>query len=350
MKASDAKAWFEFLKSFRIEHLIIFILAIALVYLLVHPDKVLVWKGILQSFLIFSQKAQKDSICNRVCGSIRHATKQMPEEERALFPETVKIEWKDGENETRESFLNGNQVIVRMCRTDNIHKTTSIAALEMAKAGVLANGKRYMNADVSQASDYLVARKLISNISSGQSLGYFDEMYFRPQYDSNAEFRQYFDQLITTDHNGMYVSVFLNETRKMADLLFPEPANVESQKDNLDFLRFLYNLCVRNNDASFRYVGKYIKVDVAFTGDLRVLRSQGYDFYVRKCYDALYDRINTVYIFAIGMRTQDAMGVEDLFNEQHPNFANTKRTPYIHVFPDQRKKHGICIEFQKIAE
>ncbi len=347
MTATDAKEWFEFLKGFRIEHLIIIVFVIAFAYLFVNPDIILVWKGIIQSVFVFSKEAQKSSISNRVCGSIKHATRKLPECDKALFPESVKIEWKDAENETRESFLNGKQVIVRMNRTNNINKTTSIAVIEMAKIGVLANGKRYMDNKVSAASDYLIARKLLAHIRNGDSLGYFDEIFFRPLYDNNSEFKEYFDQLLATDRNGMYTSVFLNEIRKMADALFPEPTNKCAQNDSVAFLRFLYELCTKDENASFRYPGYYIKVDVAFTGDSNVLYHEGYDFYVEKCHEALSNKMNTVYIFALGMKRDDAIGVEMLFQERYPNFATTKRTEYIHRFSDQHRKNGICIEFQR---
>ena len=59
MKADEAQAWLDWLKSFRIEHLIIFAHVIVIAYWLRNPEKVLVWKGIIQSIFAFSQKAQK---------------------------------------------------------------------------------------------------------------------------------------------------------------------------------------------------------------------------------------------------------------------------------------------------
>lgn len=349
MKASEAKEWIEYLQSFRIEHLIIVVLIVVLGYLLINPEKVLVWKGIIQSLFVFSRQAQKESITNRVSGSFKHAAKKMSKEERELIPDSVKIEWKDGENETRESFLNGKQVIVRMNRSDNINKTTAIAALEIAKTGVMANGKRYMDRNISTASDFLTARKLVSYINNGQSLGYFDEIYFRPMYNSDEQFKEYFDQLLATDRNGMYISVFLNEIRKMADLLFPEPANKTAQEETVAFLKFLFDLCKEDDYKNLHYKGIYIRVDVAFTGDNWVLKTKGYDFYVNKCYAALNEGINTVYLFALGMKTHDAIGIENMFNETYPNYANTKAKPYIHTFSSHEKKQGVCIEFQRVV-
>lgn len=350
MTAQEAKDWLEFIKSISLEHLIIISLIIVIVYLFTHPEKIETWKGLIQSLFVWSKKAQKNSISNRLSGSIKSAAKKMPEGERALFPASVKIEWVDEGNETRESFLNGKQVIIRMNRSNDLNKTTAIAAIEMAKTGVLANGKRYMHSDVSRASDFLFARKLVSYINSGQSLGYFDEAYFRPLYESDATFKKYFDQLIEADRNGMYTAVFLNEIRKMANMLFPQPADEKAQEDTLTLLKFLYDLCTRADTASFRFDGHYIKIDVAFTGDSYVLFREGYEFYVKKCYSALCEKINTVYIFALGLKMHDAMGVEEQFHEEHPDFAETKRTEFIHTFSDQRKKRGICIEFCKIAD
>ena len=347
MKADEAKEWLEWLKTFKVEHLIIVALIVVIVYWLKNPDKVLVWKGIIQSIFRFSKTAQKNSITNRVCGSIRHATKQMPENERALFPDAVRIEWKDGDNETRDSFLKGNQVIIRMKRTDNIDRTTSIAAIEMARHGVVVNGKRYMGDHLAQASDYLAARKLVASINKGQSLRYFDETFFRPLYDSDSEFKKCFDQLLATDRNGMYVSVFLNELRKVAELLFPEPTNEDAQKEIIRFLQYIYDLCTKSSNRSMRFSGKYIKIDVAFTGDNYVLINKGYDFYVQKCFDALTSKCNTVYLFSIGMKRNDAISIEDCFHQAHPDFAQTTRTQYIHTFNDKQKKEGMCIEFSK---
>lgn len=350
MTAQEVKDWLAFIKSIRLEHLIIVVLIIVILYLLTHPEKIETWKGLIQSLFIWSKKAQKNSISNRLSGSIKSATKKMSDSERALFPAAVKIEWVDEENETRESFLNGKQVIIRMNRSNDLNKTTSIAAIEMAKTGVLSNGKRYMHNDVSRASDFLFARKLVSYINNGQSLGYFDEAFFRPLYESDMMFKKYFDQLVEADHNGMYTAVFLNEIRKMANMLFPEPADAKAQDDTIALLKFLYDLCTKADTASFRFVGNYIKIDVAFTGHSYVLFKQGYEFYVKKCYTALCEKINTVYIFALGLKMQDALGVEELFHEEHPDFAETKRTEFIHTFSDQRRKRGICIEFCKIVD
>lgn len=162
MTAKEAQEWLDLIKTIRLEYLVIIGLIIVILFLFAHPEKIDIWKGILQSLLVWSKKAQKESINNRLGGSIKSATKKMPASERALFPETVKIDWVDEETETRESFLKGKQVIIRMNRSDNLNKTTAIAAMEMAKTGVLANGKRYMHADVSRASDTLLENEFFS--------------------------------------------------------------------------------------------------------------------------------------------------------------------------------------------
>lgn len=96
-----------------------------------------------------------------------------------------------------------------------------------------------------------------------------------------------------------------------------------------------------------RFSGRYIKADVAFTGDRAVIINEGYDFYVQKCFDALASTSNTVYLFSLGMKRNDALAIEDSFHQAHPNYAITKRTQYIHTFSDKQKKEGMCIEFIK---
>jgi hypothetical protein len=208
--------------------------------------------------------------------------------------------------------------------------------------------QRYMKTSLVQASDYLAARKLVASINKGQSLPFFDETFFRPLYDNDIEFKKHFDALLAADHNGMYVSVFLNELRKLAELLFPEPSNEKAQDDINLFLQFLYNLCIKAQNHTMRYTGVYIKVDVAFTGTDKVLSSKGYDFYTQKCYDALNSTSKTVYLFALGVKRQDAVGIEKRFHELHPGLATSTQTPYTHIFDNHSKKEGICIEFDKV--
>ena len=302
MTVNDAKGWLDWLKSLGFKDIGLVALILVLIYLIRNPEKGQVWKGKLQSLLFFSTKSKKASITNRVSGSFKHAIRKASESERAIYPDAVRISWIDGENESRESFLDGKQVIVRMSKTENINKITSVAAIEMAKTGVLTNGKRYMTPDLVNASDYLIARKLVSIVSQGQSLGYFDEQYFRPLYDTNSDFKECFDKLLAADKNGMFISVYLNEIRKMSETLFPEPSNKEAEGETISFLNFVYSQCKQKRD-SFRYQGSFIKVDVAFTGDSSVLIRCGHDFYVQKCNDAFIAGISTVYLFSYGKYT-----------------------------------------------
>ena len=92
----------------------------------------------------------------------------------------------------------------------------------------------------------------------------------------------------------------------------------------------------------FRY-----EVDVAFAGDNAVLISKGYEFYVKKCFDALESTSETVYLFSIGMKRNDAIGIENCFHQIFPGYAISTRSQFAHVFDDHHKKGGMCIEFVK---
>lgn len=344
MTANDAKDWLDVFRSLG-PWIIVVILLGFLVYALKNPEKVQVWQGIFETHFK-SKKAQQNGIHKRVRGTLLGAIKHLSEDEKDLFPRDVGIRWIDSENETRDSFLDGNQVVLRINRSDNINKTISVAALEMSKSGTLVKGKRYMDGELATASDYIIARKLLASIQSGQSLGYFDEELFYPIYRNNPMFKEYFDKLLKADERGMFLSVFLNEVSKLSNLLFPAPFDIVAKAEITRFLTFLYELCV-DQRKTLRFSGGYIKVDVAYTGTNNRLFHQGHQFYVDKCYRAFLQGIKTVYIFALGAKTQDAIAIEDAFNEQYPNCAVTRRKTYTHVFSDKKKNGGICIEFEK---
>lgn len=344
MTAKDTKAWIMYLKELG-PWAIALLFFILFVFVFINGDKVEVWKGIIESHFQ-SKKRQQSSINRRMRGTLLGAMKKMSGGEKEFFPKDIGIKWVDGASETRESFLDGDQVVLKLNRSDNINKTISIAALEISKTGTLTRGKRYMERELATASDYMLARKLLASINNGQPLGFFDEELFFPLYSSNEKFKEYFDKMKQTDENGMFLAIFLNEVSKVARLLFPEPFNDEAKNEITELLVFLYNLCISER-GEFRFSKKYIKVDVAFVGKSWRLYSEGHQFYVDKCHDAFSDGVNTVYCLATGRKQKNATSIEESFVEQYPDYVKTCRRTYIHTYQDRQKKNGICIEFDK---
>ena len=313
-----------------------------------HPEKVQIWQSILQSWSS-TKESKKKSVTNRVSGEYKSAMKQMPEDEKDLFPSDVVIKWQDGANEDRESFLQGNQVIIRIGRTDNYSKAMSLAALEVAKVGVLASCKRFVSKDICLASDHILARKLLRHMNKGYALTYFDNSIFQPLYNQNPEFKECFDKLDQTDRKGMYVAVLLNEINKVADKLSTQPVSKKAEDEITRFLTFLYDVSTKKPAPTLRFVGEFIRINIAFTGtNERLERSDPYTYYVEKAYSAFEQGVETVYLFAIGRKIEDAKGIEEEFNSKYPNFATTRQASYLHSFSSEgnKRREGICIELQ----
>lgn len=328
--------------------IVILLLLIFIFYILSHGEKVQIWQSIFQSWSS-SKESKKKSVTNRVSGEYKSAKKQMPEEEKDLFPTDVVIKWQDGENEDRESFIEGNQVIIRIGRTDNYSKAMSFAALEVVKVGVLASCKRFVDKDICLASDHILARKLLRYMNKGYALAYFDNSIFQPLYRQNAVFKEYFDKLDQADRKGMYVAVFLNEVRKVADQLSTQPISKRAEDEIASFLSFLHDVCTKKPAPKLRFFGEYIRINIAFTGtNERLGRNNPYTFYVEKAFNAFEQGVETVYMFAVGRKIDDAKGIEDEFNKKHPNFAATRQISYVHSFQNEgnKRREGICIEFQ----
>lgn len=328
--------------------IVIALLLVLVFYMVSHPEKVQIWQSILQSWSR-SKENKKKSVTNRVSGEYKTAMKQMSEDEKDLFPTDVVIKWQDGANEDRESFLEGNQVIIRIGRTDNYSKAMSLAALEVAKVGVLSSCKRFVDKDICLASDHILARKLLRHMNKGYALTYFDNSIFQPLYNHNQTFKECFDKLDQTDRKGMYVAVLLNEINKVADKLSTQPVNKKAEEEIAQFLSFLYDVCTKKPAPTLRFVRDFIRVNIAFTGtNERLERSNPYTYYVEKAFIAFEQGVETVYLFAIGRKIEDAKGIEAEFNSKHPNFATTRQISYLHNFSNEgnRRREGICIEFQ----
>lgn len=114
MSASDTKEWITYLKELG-PWAIALLFFILLVFVFMNGDKVEVWKGIIESHFR-SKKKQQSSINRRMRGTLLGAMKKLPSDEKAFFPKDIGIKWVDGENETRDSFLDGDQVVLKLNR------------------------------------------------------------------------------------------------------------------------------------------------------------------------------------------------------------------------------------------
>ena len=213
------------------------ILIIVLVIIFLNPEKVFIWRSCLASlFVNCCSGARKTKLGDKIRGTILKTTKELSKENTEILPYDLKIKWV--KEEDRQTFLENNQVIVRMSHTENPQRNVTIAVTEYVKNGLMPTARRYIDDKVREAADLTIARKIVS-IGWKEALAYYDSKVMDPLITSDDELRELVEKLLDIDKSGMLIPLLLNEFIKAAKLVYPErpdPRLLEESKELVNYL------------------------------------------------------------------------------------------------------------------
>ena len=322
-----------------------------LVYLISNPDKAFKWKSEIQRLFVgVSKAARKGTISNRIRSDIISSTRKVGLQE--LAPEDIKIEWV--KNETPESFFEGNQIIVRMSNQNNPQKNLVKAVCTYVRNGTLKKPKRYLTDPAITACDYILTRKLLLQ-SSEVALDYYDEHIQPISQIRDKEVLLLIEELGYADRNGMFIPVFLNELKKLANSIYPDPLTDELTKTIKAFLSFLISVAkgtgyCNTQKSDLTYRKGFFRINLAFTASDETLLTHGEELYINKIKSAFeYGRCQTEYLFAIGTKIKIANAIAKKAQKELGFVRVTKRY-YTHIFDTGIKKNAVCIEIDRIND
>lgn len=319
------------------------LLFVALVYVIINLDKVMLLQswfwGLFSNFFSFAKKKQ---ISGKVRGTILKSIKEQPSLKEEIIPTDLKVVWVDSEEV--ESFVNNNQVIVRIKQSSNPHENLVTAVSEYVNNGLLYNVKRYLNKEVMDGSRILMTRKVIQ-AASKSSLNYLDEKYVFPQMEKDEELKEIYDSLNRIDNNGMFIGILLNEFSKAGMTIYGEVEDPELIAESKEFMRFLYNIATRissdSTDLSFNR--DYFKVAIFLSASNKTLKYSGIKVFVKAITAKLNEGIETIYIFGLGSKREIAKQISEEMDSDF-RIRKIEEHRYKHVNESGRRVPGVFYE------
>ena len=131
------------------------------IYLITHPEVAEKWGAIfLRLFYKISKKAELGHVALDIQGKINSFTKSINEQVQGIIPYGIKIKWVTGEI-TRESFLEENDVIVRINYHTNQDENIIRVTEEFILKGLLPDSRPYVDEKVMRATDLIMVKKLV---------------------------------------------------------------------------------------------------------------------------------------------------------------------------------------------
>lgn len=292
-----------------------------IVWIIAHPQIVNEWNVQITTWIAaIAPKKRKEAFEKRLNLTINSAktrfNKSAPPFMKRFLPYDLKVEWV-GENETSESFLTDNQIIVYVpSYKDEAKQVIGILHSYCAK-GFATKSKVYMPTSVCKSSDLIITQKL-AQFAGHNIYDYFNREYIPELLRQDNTYAAVFQKLRKVDKDGLFLPVLINEIDKYANKLFPSPPSSEIMGTIIRFMDFIYEIVVRDPGelVNLTFCENEIKVKVI----LAISDSAyGIDRAVQDAEMTIQNRnANTIYVLATGSKIDFAKDIANAIYRQNP--------------------------------
>lgn len=312
---------------------------LAIVWLIAHPQVVKEWNVQITMWVAaIAPKKRKKAFEKRLNLTIESAKAKFDESAppfmKKFLPYDLKVEWVN-ENETSESFIDNNQVIVYVhSYKDEAQQAIGVLHNYCSK-GFAPKAKVYMPLSVSKSSDLIITQKL-AQYAGHNIYDYFNREYVPELLKRDRTYVAIFEKLRKVDKDGLFLPVLLNEIDKYANKIYPTVPTPEIISTIVHLMDFIYEIVARDPGefVHLRFCESEIKIKVILAvSDF----SDGIDKPIRDAEAAIQNRsVNTIYVLATGSKIDFARDIantiysrnpQDIFPPIETNYKRYTRTP-----------------------
>ena len=341
MKAEEA---LKLIATLGIPTIIVLFIAV-IVFCVCNVDKLLKLASTVQKLFSFaSKKARKGAISNSIRGNILKSSKALRSMGNDLMIKDLKIDWVT--EETPESFIKDNQVIVRMSQSPNPYKNYVTAVNTYVGHALLPRAKRYIDNKIMEISKLSVGRLLVIN-GDYHALDYYDDNILYPIIDDDPEANEIFERLKTIDKNGMFTNILLNEYAKAAQKIYPDTPDPLLVAESKEFLTYLFRIAMGGitDPTEFQFNREYFRVHIFLTAKSETYRRRGRKPYLKHMSDSLSEGTETIYVFGLGKKIDIAGEITGAFSDTDYRVSQVIPHYYRHRSINNGKSvQGVCYE------
>ena len=315
------------------------IASVGIIWLIAHPQVAKEWNVQITMWIAaIAPKKRKTAFEKRLNLTIDSAKikfdEAAPPSMKKFLPYDLKVEWV-GENETSESFLDNNQIIVYVhSYKDEVRQAVGILHSYCSK-GFVPKSKVYMPTSVSKSSDLIITQKL-AQYAGHNVYDFFNREYIPELLKQDKTYKAVYEKLQKVDKDGLFLPVLLNEIDKYTNKIYPTVPSSEIMTTIIHLMDFIYAIVARAQGDPVRltFCENEIKIRVILAiSDL----SYGIDKPVQDAETAIQSRsVNTIYVLATGSKMDFAKDIanaiykrnpQDVFEPIETNYKRYTRTP-----------------------
>jgi hypothetical protein len=188
------------------------------------------------------------SIQDSVNGVSEGINKKVPD----AFPHALKVEWV--EEETRESFINKGQVVVRLKHFVNQDKNIVDATMLYIKAGFLPRAKHYLDSSLRKGCELKMAAYMFDSRRETGAYDYFITNQLEPALKSEVNLPADLQLLEEINSAGYFEHIFLVEVKHTGEKLLggiPTPSIQQELRAFANFLRTIATKGKKRRSSAF---------------------------------------------------------------------------------------------------
>lgn len=318
---------------------------IVLAVCIINVDKIVLLLSYIQkAFSSVSKTARKGTISNSIRGRVLKSAKALRSMGQHIMVSDLKIDWV--KEETAETFLQNNQVIIRMSQNLNPHKNYVTAVNAYVGQALLPRAQRYVDPKIMDMSKLSVSRLLVLN-GDADALDYFDDNILMPTVENDPDANIIFERLKTIDKNGMFLNILLNEYAKAARKIYPDQPDPLLVAESKELLTYLYRIAMGSVSAvdEFQFNREYFRIHIFLTANSKTFEQNGVCPYLKHMNTSLSQGTETLYIFGLGKKMDIAKLITETLKET--DFRITQVIPHYYrhrSIQDGRSVRGVCYE------
>lgn len=313
------------------------------IYLIMRPEVAEKWGAIfLRLFYKISKKAEMQHVALDIQGKVNSFAKSINKQAQGIIPYGIKIKWVTGEI-TRESFLEGNDVIIRINYHTNQDENIIRITEQFIMTGLLHDSRPYVDEKVMRATDLIMVKNMIQKEHHTALPVYYSDV-LNPELSADDEISDYVTMMQQLDQLSFFTPVFLKELQFLGvkmQFSIPEPPVKEETRNLIRFLNEKVTKRRPGEDVSPTFVGNKIKVSIVYVSRTGIAKR--HLKWIDKCAQMGIDRI---YLCARG---RNVYVVKELDNElgTDPRWKRLFETVTRLPIWRGRRTEFICVGYSK---
>jgi DNA-binding protein len=280
-------------------------------YFVKNPEKAEKWYSILtRSVSYWSQRAERATVASDIQSDLSLFSKAFNEKVgEQIVPDGIKIEWEKGDV-TREAFLSGNLVIVRMSHHRNQSRNFLNATLSYVTTGLLPDARHYLDPIIRRSLDLTVIRKVLSEKKRDSALQIFFEEIYEPEATKQPLIRNYQTIMDALDDQGL-LNLILREFSDLGLVMHQKAPDDNVKRETIAYLRFLDKIVTRESgvDVPLDFQGDTIRSGIVLVARPELAQVGSVAPFVTAVLRAIDSGANTVYVVSRGHERQVCMEI-----------------------------------------